>query len=576
MRMRTVMTGSRMIYLYPTEDINMGKSLLSVVAIAALVFLSLSVGARAYFYDTFTDCGTGLGANGTIITCESPPIMIPPDCIFGTIGVGPGNRINLHQYGEFQGTCAGDPQYVRAYLPDTVLKQQFLLYCDQTPWMSDFYLNAPQTVLSGYGDCIPSTQISCAMHNRLNLGCWRNSTELMVNGGFETSYTTIISAMTNQLRGASANTYVPNWFMPDNSTYGSYLASGDWWGMTGSKYLLVTTNGSAVTSRMSLTQPIYFPPDLGSLYNVSYNMNATVELGSPAFCLPTIESYIVFPDNTTFNLQTLDYSPYPESPGGCTSYTPCPVYNGTYSQTVNIGNKTGDAHIYFRVGCSGSDIFYLDEFRLDAVSVTSDCVGTSPNCTTELEAPGPGSCSEDYLGVVANGYNFSTGYCGSTTCSRDGCVWDHDCAGVLACHDSSWSCGYICLNGTSSNITTTTTTFPCSGPTCEAGQQANDLITMGVQFVAAAMGTDMSGARMLIWVILSMVIFFGVIYAEVSTGAAQIGAGGWQAPLVVALLFFAAGGILNPPWVPPWIDIVMVIIAGYIVVQWGRHLGGGG
>jgi len=534
----------------------MGKSLLSVLAVAALVLLSLSVGAKAYFYDTFTDCGTGLGANGTIVSCESPPLMIPPDCTFGTIGVGPGNRINLHQYGEFQGTCAGDPQYVKAYLPDTVLKQQFLIYCDQTPWISDFYLTPPRTVLSGYGDCIPSTQISCAMHNRLNLGCWRNSTDLIINGGFETTYRTMLPTGAHPLNTTDNQTYFPGWFLShDASSFPTIADNGTWWGRVGSQFMHTT---QMLGNEYLVTQEIYIPPDLGSLYNVSYNLDFyTTPSGLGEW--GTLTSYIVFPDNATFTMQTVQGS-----------------YNGTYSQTVNFGNESGVAHIYFNIPPTlyHGWAFSPGELMLDDVSISSECVGTSPNCTTELEAPGPGSCSEDFLGVVPNGYNFSTGYCGSTTCSRDGCVWDHDCAGVLACHDSSWSCGYICLNGTSSNITTTTTTYPCSGPECEAAAAANDYIGIGVGFVAASLGTSEEGAKMLIWVILSMVVFFGVIYAEVATGAAQIGAGGWQAPLVVALLFFAAGGFIN--WVPPWIDIVMVIIAGYIVVQWGRHLGGGG
>jgi hypothetical protein len=357
----------------------------SVVKAALLLtgiflFLNIAAPAKAYFYNVNTYCGTGLGANGTIIQCEPAPLLVPPDCSFINSTYGKDDRIEIAPEVAFVGTCAGDTQYIQTFIPDTTQVALVGVPCDYNPWAHSYY--SPQlSILSGYSRCIPSTQISCAMYVDHYVGCWRNSTDLMVNGGFETSYTTAIPASgENPLSGAPNNTYVPDWSLPYAGVgypYHSYLSNDDWWGKTGNNYMNVTSScdGCVTCGLMSLVQAVYIPPDLGSLYNISYNLSASISLSGFPTCTPYVTTYLDFPDNTTFNLQNFDYT----SP-----------FNGTFSQTVNIGNKTGNAHIHFETSCESlywGNCYYLNEFKLDDVHIVSECVGTSANCTEELTVP---------------------------------------------------------------------------------------------------------------------------------------------------------------------------------------------
>jgi len=470
-----------------------------------LAALMLASPAHAWVYTVSTSCNTGYGANGTQVSCEPVMLPFPEDCYF----VGSNYVAHLNQRGNFSGSCAGDTQYVSHHLPDTSTQTIAATNCAATPFTFDWD-TIPASVLSADGACLPSTQIACQLKNLMTLGCWRNSTDIAINGGFETTYETALATGANYLQIAGNKTYIPNWNLPNNIWYYygqprtafiTNISAVEWWGKVGNQFLNVS-NFAGVPIIPYVSQSIQLPPfsDLGNLWNISYNLETNVSsVGSPH--VPYFTSYIVFNDLTTFIIQN------PTSGAPNNAY-----YNGTFSQTVNFGSKTGDAILYFVISSNYGGGDYGDGYLyLDDVRITSLCAGV--NCTEALIYTPP-------------------------------------------------------------NITTTTTTTTMPGPGGSTGAYAKGFIDVGVYFTAAAIGTDEEGAKLFIWTIITMLIFFAAMYAEFATKSAKSGSSGWQAPVVLALLFFAAGAFVG--WVPGWIDLVLIIIAAYIVVVFGGSLAGGG
>jgi len=400
------------------------RKMLFVSLVSALLTLVLTNSALAWVYTVSTSCNTGFGANGTTVLCEPKPLMFPSDCYFVEFPYYPYNNYvaHLNQRGNFSGTCWGDTQYISHYFPDTSGAVTVAHSCSQTPFTDDWDIT-PDSVLSAYGSCLPSVSISCQLNNLMTLGCWRNSTDISINGGFETIYTTTLATGANWLQIAGNKTYIPNWNLPNNIWYFygqpqtafiTNISAVEWWGKVGNQFLNVS-NFAGVPIIPYVSQSIQLPPfsDLGNLWNISYNLETNVSsVGSPH--VPYFTSYIVFNDLTTFVIQ----NPTTGEPSNA-------YYNGTFSQSVNFGNKTGDAILYFVIssnyggGDYGVGYFYLDDVRITSLCAGVDCINASiympPNVTVTTTTISPISpIAETYHDFLYSSMSFLGGILGTT------------------------------------------------------------------------------------------------------------------------------------------------------------------
>lgn len=110
------------------------------------------------------------------------------------------------------------------------------------------------------------------------------------------------------------------------------------------------------------------------------------------------------------------------------------------------------------------------------------------------------------------------------------------------------------------NITMVTDTSSASQT---AGSSMKDAMDETLMAFGMALGTDLIGAKMLIWSILTVTVS-GLIAYFTSRG----GQPSWQFSIITALLMIIVGTVIG--FVPAWIGIVFVIIAGFIIAQWFR------
>jgi hypothetical protein len=84
-------------------------------------------------------------------------------------------------------------------------------------------------------------------------------------------------------------------------------------------------------------------------------------------------------------------------------------------------------------------------------------------------------------------------------------------------------------------------------------------VDAGVDVLAVGLGTSVVGAKLLIWVLFDTVITVVVMYVS-GRGHSPT----WQIGYAVFLALFIVGGLIgSPPFVPAWITIVFVLVAGF-------------
>lgn len=466
------------------------------LALAAALLLLAAPAAFAWMYNASGTCDYGWSANGTVSGCEPMPMQIPVGCAFGL----PDGAVKQSTEVAIRGSsCGGASLYISLYQPDTNPAWTTAIPCVNNTGTPNSTSTQTFGVVSGYGTILPPAQVQADLAYTLGFKCWDSSTELVQNGGFEASYHAALPIFGNQNRTLSDGGVIPGWQLYSDPAHAlsADLLSDAWSGKTGSKYLYLNASSSAEDRTLKACQALQVPGDLGSLYNVSFNLETTTA-GSVGGNISDTRASLTFADNSTVALINMAQAG---------------DYNGTFSTVLNLGGETGQPAtlcVEHELLCP-SWCAWTGSLKLDTVSMNATCAGL--NCTQLLMSP----------------------------------------------------------------VTTTTTTL---GPGGSTGGAVNGLVEYGINFIAGAVGTDIVGSQLLIWTALTMVVFFGTAYAEVSTSKdLKLGSNGVMAPLVLSLIFFMVGGVVQTngvPFVPMWLDITIIVVAGLMLASTLGHVGGKG
>lgn len=244
-------------------------------------------------------------------------------------------------------------------------------------------------------------------------------------------------------------------------------------------------------------------------------------------------------------------------------------YGNVYLDVFGDSNK----YVFYNAGTSTNSMFIVTQDVIgygEAYFFTTNYYtdffigGTNFSAIQTIKTPCV--CSDYAAGSCYNStHQIETRVCYPSYCSQT----------ILMAYNSS------CSGSTTTVPGSTTTSVPYApGTPGAAGNAAYESwVDPAVSAIGALLGSDATIAeengKLAVWTVLSIIVFFAAMYAEVSTSKSnKIGSGGATAPLVLAFLIFLSGGFIG--WVPIWIDVVFIVLAGLVLAGITGIASGGG